>query len=74
MLLMQHWPIMTRDLLRGVLFALVHFCAFHPTITTHLNCVFPSLVDDMHIIGLALDMLHVFLQLQKEFGALGLSM
>jgi hypothetical protein len=57
-----------------MLFALVHFRTFHPTSTSHPTCVFPSLVDDMHIIGPTLDVLHVFIWLQKEFGALGFLM
>jgi hypothetical protein len=60
--------------LGGVLFALVHLCTFHPTSTAHLTCVFSSLADDMHIIGPTSDVLHVFLRLQEEFGALGFSM
>jgi hypothetical protein len=49
--------------LGGMLFTLVHLCALHPTLVTHLTCVFLSLVDDKHIIGLALDVLPIFLQL-----------
>jgi hypothetical protein len=39
-----------------------------------LICVFLLLVDDTHIVGLASNVLLVFLQLQEEFGTLGLSM
>jgi hypothetical protein len=46
--------------LRGVLFALTHFRVLHPTTTTHPTCVFPLLVDDTHIIGLASDVLLYF--------------
>jgi hypothetical protein len=46
--------------LRGVLFALTHFCVLHPITTTHPTCVFPLLVDDTHIVGLASDVLFFF--------------
>jgi hypothetical protein len=51
------------DLLGRVLFALTRFPTFCPTVVAHLTCVFLSLVDDIHIIGLALDVLFDFLQL-----------
>jgi len=60
------------DPLGGLLFTLTHLCIFRPIATTHPTCVFPSLANDMHIVGLALDELLGFLQLQKEFKALGL--
>jgi len=44
-----------------MLFALAHFRALCPIVATHPTCVFPSLVDDMHIIGLASDVLPIFL-------------
>jgi hypothetical protein len=50
-----------------VLFALAHFCVFHPTTITHLSCVFPSLVDDTQIFGHALDVVPIFKKLHKEF-------
>jgi hypothetical protein len=40
----------------------------------HFICVFLLLVDDTHIINLTLDVFIDFLQLQEEFGTLGLSM
>jgi hypothetical protein len=46
--------------LGGVLFTLVHICAFHLTVATHSTCVFPSLKDDMHIVGPTSDLLLVF--------------
>lgn len=46
--------------LEGVLFILVHICTFHLIATIHSTCVFPSLANDMHIVGLALNLLHVF--------------
>jgi hypothetical protein len=48
------------DHLGRVLFALIHFFIFRPTITTHPNCVFPSLAHNMHIVGHALDVLPFF--------------
>jgi hypothetical protein len=55
-----------------MLFALTHLCTFHPTATTHPTCVFPSLANDTHIVGPTSYVLLIFLQLQEEFGALGL--
>ncbi len=49
--------------LGGALFALVYFRVFHFIVVAHLTCVFPSLADDTHIIGLASYMLLAFLQL-----------
>jgi hypothetical protein len=56
--------------LGGVLFALAHLRAFCFTATAHPTCVFPLLTNDMHIVGLTLNVLPIFLQLQKEFGAI----
>ncbi len=42
------------------MFALIHLCALHPTVTTHLIYVFLSLLDDMPIISLASDMVFIF--------------
>jgi hypothetical protein len=57
-----------------MLFTLANFRALCLIVATHFTWVFPSMPNDTHIIGLASDVLHVFLQLQEEFGALGLSM
>ncbi len=46
--------------LGGVLFALAHLCALHFTASTHSTYVFPSLTNDMHTIGLFLDLSPVF--------------
>jgi hypothetical protein len=62
------------DPLGGMLFALVHLHVLCPTVAIHLTCVFRSLVDDTHIVGRASNMVPIFLRLQEEFGALGLSM
>jgi hypothetical protein len=56
-----------------MLFPLAHFCILHPTAIAHLTCVFLLLVNDTHIVGLVSNMVPIFLQLQEEFGALGLS-
>jgi len=62
------------DLLGGVLFALVHLCILHPIATTHPTYVFPSLTNDTHIVGLASNMVPIFMWLQEKFVALGLLM
>jgi hypothetical protein len=56
----------------GVLFALVFLCILDPIVTTHPTCVFLSLANDTHIIGLGLDMVPIFLRLQEELGTLKL--
>ncbi len=71
--IIQVWY-MTWDLLGGMLFVLVHFFALHPTIMAHPTCVFPSLANDTHIIGLASNVLPIFLRLQEEFNTLKLLM
>jgi len=45
----------------GMLFALTHLRTFHPTTTTHPTCVYNSLVNDTHMVGLVSDMLAIFL-------------
>jgi len=52
--------------LGGVLFTLTHFCIFRPIATTHLTCVFPLLVSDMHIICPTLDVLPIFYDCKKS--------
>jgi hypothetical protein len=54
---------MIGDPLGGMLFTLAHFCALRFTTTTHFTCVFPSLVDDTHIVGPILNVVLVFLRL-----------
>jgi hypothetical protein len=46
--------------LGGVLFALAHLCVLHLTALTPSTYVFVSLTNDMHTIGLALDLLPFF--------------
>ncbi len=44
-----------------MLFALIPFRVFHLKVATHPTYVFPLLVDDMLIIGLALDVVFIVL-------------
>jgi len=46
-----------------VLFAFIHLCPLHLTIAIHFTYVFPSLVDDMLIIGFASDVVFIFLMI-----------
>ncbi len=46
-----------------MLFALVHFHIIHPIAIIHLTCVLPSLANDTHIVGLALDVVLVFFEI-----------
>jgi hypothetical protein len=52
---------------RGALFALPHLHTLHPTTTTHPTCVFPSLVDDTHMVGPTLDVVPCFLYYGMNF-------
>jgi hypothetical protein len=56
---------MIGDPLGGTLFFLAHFCALRPTIVTHPTYVFPSLVDDTHIIGPASNVVPTFLLIRR---------
>jgi hypothetical protein len=51
------------DPLGGTLFALVHLHSLCFIVATHLTCVFPLLVDDMHIISPTSNVVPIFLQL-----------
>jgi hypothetical protein len=44
-----------------MLFALTHLCVIFFTTTTHPTCVFLPLVNDTHIVGLASNVVIVFL-------------
>ncbi len=46
---------------KNVVFFFVHLRIFRPTPTTHLTCVFPLLIDDMHKVGPTLNVITVFL-------------
>jgi hypothetical protein len=39
------------DLLGGALFVLAHFKALRSIASPFLSCLFPSIIDDIHIIG-----------------------
>jgi hypothetical protein len=39
------------DPLKGALFALAHFMALHSIINHFPSCLFPSIIDDIHIIS-----------------------
>jgi hypothetical protein len=60
-------------LLRGALFALVHFRALH-SITTHFfSCLFISIANDTHIIGPPLIVSFAYEDFQIKFHAMSLS-
>lgn len=61
------------DLLNKMLFALTHFRIFCLTITLHPTFVFPSLANDTSIVGVVLDVVPTFVQLEAKFAALGFS-
>jgi len=57
----------------GALFALTHFKALH-YIANHFHyCIFPSIVDDIHIIGPPSIVSYAYEHFQIEFHAIGLS-
>ncbi len=47
----------------GVLFVLTHLCVLHLIVAAHLTYVFPSLVDDMLVIGLTSNVILIFLMI-----------
>jgi len=53
-----------------MLFALTNFHVLHPTITTHPN-VFPSFIDDTHIVDFVSNVVFIFLRLHEKFITLG---
>jgi hypothetical protein len=53
--------------LERTLFILAHLHVLHPIIVAHLICVFPSLANDMHIVGLASHVVHVFYNYKRSF-------
>jgi hypothetical protein len=57
---------MIGDPLGGVLFALAHLHTLRPIAIAHLTCVFPSLVDDTHIVSLASDVLPIFCDYKRS--------
>jgi hypothetical protein len=60
--------------LGGTLFIMAHLCIFHVIITAHPTYVFHSLANDTHIIGLASNVIIIYLRLQQELSTLGLLM
>jgi hypothetical protein len=40
-----------KDFMCGTLFTLTHLFVFHLIVATCLTCLFPFLVNDMHIVG-----------------------
>jgi hypothetical protein len=60
------------DPLRGALFAFTHFRTLH-SITNHFLCLFPSIVDDTHIIGPPSIVSFTYEHFQIEIYAIGLS-
>ncbi len=53
------------------MFILVHLRVLCTIAVIHPTCVFPSLVDDTHIVGPASTVVLAFLQLQKELSTVG---
>ncbi len=60
------------DPLGGPLFALTHCRAFLKTITQAPKCVFPSLVDDTHIVGIVNEVVLTFDHLLTQLALVGL--
>jgi hypothetical protein len=60
------------DLLRSPLFALTHYGVFLKTIVQALGCVFPSLMDDTHIVGPMNEITHAFDHLSTQLTLVGL--
>jgi hypothetical protein len=59
------------DPLGGILFALAHYQTFLETITWASNCVFPSLVNDTHIMGPMNEIIHAFDHLSTQLTLVG---
>jgi hypothetical protein len=64
---------MIRVPLSGTLFAIANFHTLHHTKTIHLTCVFPSLVNNIYIVGHVSNVVLTFLCLQAKFSTLGFS-
>jgi hypothetical protein len=61
------------NLLGGALFALVQFRALHSTTSNFPSCLFPSIVDDIHIISPFSIVSSAYEHFQTELHAIGLS-
>jgi hypothetical protein len=59
------------DPLRGLLFILAHYQVFLETIMWVFSYVFPSLVDDTHIMGPMSEITHAFNHLLTQLALIG---
>jgi hypothetical protein len=60
------------DALKGPLFALVHYQAFLETIMRASNYLFPSLMDDTHIVGPMIKIILAFDHLSTQLAQVAL--
>jgi hypothetical protein len=60
------------DPLDGLLFALTHFHAFHNLVMHFPSYLFPSIIDDTHIIGLVLVVSWAFHHFSSQLDLVGL--
>jgi len=60
------------DPLKGPLFTLAHYQAFLKTITQAPIYIFPSLTNDIHIVGLLSEITHTFDHLSTQLAQVGL--
>ncbi len=58
--------------MRGPLFALAHYWAFLETIMRAPSCIFPSLANDTHIVGLMNEITYAFDHLLTQLALVGL--
>jgi len=63
---------MWSDLLGSMLFVLAHYWTFIKTIAQAPNYIFPSLIDDIHIMGLMNEITHTFDHLLTQLTLIGL--
>jgi hypothetical protein len=59
------------DPLEGLLFALAHYWTFLKTIAQAFNYIFPSLVDDTHIVGPLSEITFTFDHLSTQLTLVG---
>jgi len=67
------WGFVKSDPLGGALFVLTHFRALHSTSNHFPSCLFPSIVDDTHIIGPPSIVSYVYEHFQTKFHVIGFS-
>ncbi len=60
------------DALRGALFTLIHFKALCFIVSHFLFCLFPSIIDDIHIIGPLSIVLFVYEHFKTKLCVIGL--